>query len=409
MAWVAPTQVLYLSLPRYAVELTREEEAAARGERGEVQEMAYRILVAAGEAAGAERLVPIRWAHLSGVNYNTIGDAGEGFLADLSRKEGARVRVRTTLNPAGFDPGRARGRGVDDDFAAKQASIRGSYGRMGVIPSFSCIPYEIFELPERGSQVAFAESNAAIHANSVDGLRTDRESAFSALASALTGKSPYSAARRGGGPGVTVRVGIRDPDEVACGLAGLFAGRAAAERGGGHSVTLSGMPAMDRRSCKSLCGGMGTSGTCAMFELGEGAAGSERVDFGEEEMRDAYDEINTAERGDLVALGSPQLGLGELRDLAAMLKGRSFRKDCMVFCPRAAAGRARELGYAGEIERAGGEILSDCCACLTPLVDPREVDAVTTNSIKGGYYLKNSTGVGVNLKPLSRIVRDETR
>ena len=33
---------------------------------------------------------------------------------------------------------------------------------------------------------------------------------------------------------------------------------------------------------------------------------------------------------------------------------------------------------------------------------------VTTNSIKGAYYLKNSNGLDVNLKPLSEIVRDET-
>ena len=29
-------------------------------------------------------------------------------------------------------------------------------------------------------------------------------------------------------------------------------------------------------------------------------------------------------------------------------------------------------------------------------------------SVKGAYYLKNSTGVDVNLKPLSKIVQEET-
>ena len=54
----------------------------------------------------------------------------------------------------------------------------------------------------------------------------------------------------------------------------------------------------------------------------------------------------------------------------------------------------------------GGEILSDCCTCLTPLIDTNETDAITTNSIKGAYYLKNSTGVDVNLKPLAKIIED---
>ena len=388
------------------MELAREEEDALRGEHGEVQQLAYRILVATGEATDAERLAPIRWAHLSGVNYNTIGDAGERFLSDLSGKPGARVRVQTTLNPMGFDADTVSDHGLNADFVSKQNSIRDSYERMGVIPSFSCVPYDIFPVPEPGTRVAFAESNAAIHANSINGLRTNKESAFSALASALTGKSPLPAAGRGpaGDPDIAIRMEVDEPDELACGMLGFFAGKV-----GGDSVAVSGITGMDRRSCKSLCGGMGTSGTCARFELGEGPPGTERVDFGKREMQEVYDELNTAEKGDLITLGSPQLGLAEIRDLSLMLKGRSFSKRCMVFCPRTVREQARELGYTSEIERAGAEILSDCCTCLTPLIDPDKVDAVTTNSIKGGYYLKNSTGVGVDLRPLSRIIADETR
>ena len=71
--------------------------------------------------------------------------------------------------------------------------------------------------------------------------------------------------------------------------------------------------------------------------------------------------------------------------------------------------QARNLGYTNEIERAGCEILSDCCTCLTPLVDKNEIDSVTTNSIKGAYYLNHSNEVGVNLKSLSQIISDETR
>jgi len=83
------------------MELTKGEEAALKGEKGETLQLAYRILVATGEATDAERLVPITWAHLSGVNYNTIGDAGEEFLSKLSQD--AKVIVKTTLNPMGFD------------------------------------------------------------------------------------------------------------------------------------------------------------------------------------------------------------------------------------------------------------------------------------------------------------------
>ncbi len=180
------------------MELTREEEKSLSGEHGEVLQTAYRILSATGEATDAERLVPIHWAHVSGVNYNTIGDAGEEFLAGLSKK--ARFRVRTTVNPMGYDKDSVEKFGLDENFIQKQESIRKSYQKMGVTPSFSCIPYEVYDLPAEGTQVAFAETNAAIYANSIGKLKTNKESAFSALASAITGKSPYSDLRKDDSP-----------------------------------------------------------------------------------------------------------------------------------------------------------------------------------------------------------------
>jgi len=378
------------------LELTREEESALKGEQGEIMQMAYRILVATGEATDAEKLIPIEWAHLAGVNYNTIGDAGEEFLSGISKD--ARVKVKTTLNPMGFDIDNVSKYGLDENFISKQLSIRNSYETMGVTPSFSCIPYEIFDIPKDGTQVAFAESNAAIHANSYDNLKTNKESAFSALASALTGKSPYSSLRKEDTPNVTIRMKVKNPNELTYGMLGFFAGKV-----GDTSVNISGLGDMD------MCGGMGTSGTCAKFLFGDGNSDCEKVDFDEKEMQTVHDELNTAEKGDLITLGSPQLGLDEISDLAGKLKGRSFQKRCMIFCPRTVKEQARKIGYTNELERAGCEILSDCCTCLTPLINKDDVDAVTTNSIKGAFYLKNSTGVDVNLKSLSQIVEDETR
>ena len=384
------------------MELTKEEDLALRGEYGETLQTAYRILVATGEATNAEKLIPIKWAHLSGVNYNTIGDAGEEFLSKLSQS--AKVKVMTSVNPMGFDFDTVSKYNLSDEFIKKQQSIKESYEKMGVIPSFSCIPYEIFDLPQKGTQVSFAESNAAIYANSIGNLKTNKESAFSALASALTGKSPYSDLRADDTPNLTIRMKIEKPDELAFGMLGFFAGKIA-----DNSVRISGVSNMDKRSCKSLCGGMGTSGRCGKFVLGEETTDSEKVDFDKKEMQNIHDELNTADKGDIITLGSPQLGLEEMADLSSMLKGRSFEKRCMVFCPRVVQEQARKIGYTNEIERAGCEILSDCCTCLSPLIDKNDVDSVTTNSIKGAYYLKNSNGVDVNLKPLSKIIKDETK
>ena len=383
------------------MQLTPDEEAALSGQRGDIMQMAYRILVATGEATDAERLVPVDWVHLSGVNYNTIGDAGEEFLRSI--RDRARVQVRTTLNPMGFDIDSVHSYNMDGEFIRKQLSIQESYVMMGVETSFSCIPYDILSMPTPGSQVALAESNAAIHANSLDGLRTNKESAFSALASALTGKSPDGPLRRDAPPDVAVDMAIPRPTELEWGMLGYYAGRVCE----GHAAVC-GVARPDARSCKAMCGGMGPSGTCGRFSFTEAPPGCDRVEFGPAEAAAIRDELDTAERGDLIILGSPQLSFGEITALVDMLGSRRFAKRCMVFCPRVVKERAATAGYLAILERANCILLADCCACLTPLVSADETDSVTTNSIKGAYYLGRSNGVGVCLKPLNQIIREET-
>ena len=332
------------------MELTEDEEESLHGEHGEALQIAYRILSATGEATDAEKLVPIHWAHVSGVNYNTIGDAGEEFLATLSKN--AKFKVRTTVNPLGYDKDSVEKFGLDENFIQKQESIRKSYKKMGATPSFSCIPYEIYDMPQEGTQVAFAETNAAIYANSIGKLKTNKESAFSALASAITGKSPNSDLRKDDSPTMSIAMKVSDPNELTFGLLGFFAGKVA-----DSSVAISGVKNLDKRCSKSLCASMGTSGTCGKFVLDDNSNTSEKVDFDEKEMQKVYDELNTAESGDLITLGSPQLGLEEMNDLASMLKGRAFKKRCLIFCPRAIQEQARDLGYAGQLESAGCELM----------------------------------------------------
>lgn len=137
------------------MELSRDEEEALAGRHGEAMASAYRILVAIGEANGAKKLIPIKWAHVSGVNYNTIGDAGVQFLDKFSST--AKVSVRTTINPMGYD--KSRPGNIIEHFQKKQASIVRSYERIGVTPSFTCTPYEVFDdIPQKGTAVSFAET-----------------------------------------------------------------------------------------------------------------------------------------------------------------------------------------------------------------------------------------------------------
>ena len=338
--------------------------------------------------------------HISGVNYNTIGDSGVQFLENLSGD--GKFAVKTTINPMGYDPLKINSLKVKAEFIMQQNRIADAYKRMGATKSYTCCPYDVFDMPSEGTDVSVAESNAAVYTNSVLHLRTNKESALSALASALTGKAPYSELRieEMRKPNKCIKINGELDNELDYGFLGYFTGKVA-----NNVVAFDGIKELEKRNAKALSAAIGTSGSCGMFTIGK--TEGERIEFGKEEIIKVKDELSTIESGDIITLGSPQLGVDDLSLLAHMVDGKKFRKKCLIFCARAAYENARDLGYTQKIEHAGGELLCDCCICLTPLVDRNEVDSVITNSIKGAYYLNNANKVGVCLKPLKDIVKQE--
>jgi predicted aconitase len=383
------------------MKLAREEENAVDGKSGEALATAYRILVAIGEATGAKKLVPAKWAHISGVNYNTIGDGGMRFLEKFSTS--AKFAVKTTINPMGYD--RSKPEDVPYSFQEKQENIASSYERMGATASFTCTPYEVFDLPQKGTVVSFAESNAAVFSNSLLGLKTNKESALSALASSVTGKTPLSDLRieEARNPKIAVESEFDFRTELDYGLLGYFAGKAVKD----SCVALNSIKKPDTLQAKALCAAMGTSGTCGMFTFGGKA--KEKIPFGKKEAQAVMDELSTADDADIITLGSPQLGINELKLLAKLIETKKFTRRCIVFCSRTIYNNAMKIGLAGRIEKSGADFRCDSCTCLTPYVTKDRYDAVITNSVKGAYYLSKSNKLRVALKDIKTIAEEYTQ
>ena len=382
--------------------LTREEEDGLDGKLGESISIAYKILLSIGKATDAEKLIPVDWVHLSGVNYNTIGDAGAKFLAKYSKE--ARFLVQTTINPMGYDSHRQNE--LSSNFKKKQGEIVKAYARMGSSPSFSCTPYELFQLPNKGHNVSFAESSAAVMANSVFGLQTNKESSLSALASAITGKAPYSDLRIPliREPKIKIKIEQNLKTELDYGILGYFSGKSVKEScvSFGHQIGN-----IDIYKTKSLAAALGTSGACGMFS--DKDIKGESISFGREESKSVMDELNTKESGDVIALGSPQLGLYELELLSNMIRSKKFSKKCMIFCARPIYEKACNSEASQKLEQAGANIICDACTCLSPLLTHEEYDGVITNSIKAAHYLNKSNDVPVCLKDIKSIIREYTR
>jgi predicted aconitase len=388
--------------------LTQREEDALAGESGEVVQMAYRVLVAVGRLSDAARLIPVKWAHVSGVSYLTIGDYGLEFLRRVAKSGGARFRVFTTVNPCGMDVESWDSLGVPSDYAEKQLEIISAYQRLGIATSFTCIPFQSYPVPKAGTHVSWAESSAAIYANSVLGLMTNRESAVSALASALTGKTPLSDLhlpenRR---PSKKIRVALRRrgplKGSLDFGLLGYFSGA----RAGQGVIGFQGVPRPKRvEETKALCAAIGTTGSSGMFTFGSRER-AETIDFTDRDYEETLAELSDEESGDSIVLGCPQMTIEELYQLSKLLEGTRLKKKCLVFCSSKVHTLALSRGYIRAIEAAGATIVRDACADFTPLISSLGSEVVETDSCKGAHYIKRVHKVKVALRTTRKIIED---
>ena len=381
------------------MKLTEWEERALRGELGEGPRLAMELLVGVAKLTGAESLVPIASAHISGVNYANIGDAGLEFLEDLSRE--AKVSVPTTINPAGIDLDAPDFFGQPEDFIEGQKRIIEAFRRMGAKPTLSCIPYEFENVVPRGSHVAWAESSAVVFANSVLGLRTNRESGLSALAAAIVGRTPLSGLHldenRRPKFYVKVEAELRSPTDF--GLLGYWSARLT----DGTIGYISGREPK-KAELKQLSAAIGTAGASGMFVWD--VDGTPDATFGDEDLDKIRKELSTEEGGEVIFIGCPFVTLSEFEDIARMVKGRRFLKPAYLFTSRSVYEKASELGFVKAIEGSGMKVFKDICPALTPIVKYMNMGTVITPSVKASHYLKARFSSNVVLKSLDEILEE---
>lgn len=370
------------------MDLTREEEDILGGEQGEAARKSMELVVALGKIYGAENLIDITSAHLSGASYKTIGDGGMKYLEDMAAG-GARVTVPSTLNPVGMDRERWKEMHITPEFAEKQLKIIELYGRMGAITTCSCTPYLGGNVPSLGDHIAWAESSALSFANSYIGARTNREGGPGALAAAIIGKTANYGLHLDGNRKPTVIIDADIDGSLFChSLLGQAVGMAI---GGGIPYFKNINPKVE--DVKTMAAAMAASGSVAMFHV-EGITpeagnydicGLETIHIGKKELDAAYAKLNVAEDIQLIALGCPHLSVKEMQDIAGFLKGKEKkRKDVEIwFCTSAAI--RDQCPAEVKIMEKFGPVLADTCMVVSPIEGVFQ--RTGTNSAKAGNYL----------------------
>jgi len=366
--------------------LTNVEEKMLAGEEGYAVQKNMQILTALGDIFGADKMIPVSSVQVAGVSYYNLGDAGLEYLETLANK-GAKVRVKTTLNPAGMDMENWRELGIDEEFARKQEQVIRAFVQMGITPSCTCTPYLVGNEPSRGDHIAWSESSAVTYANSVLGAMTNREGGPSALAAAITGLTPsygmhIEANRK---PQVHVKIDTRLAAVPDYGALGYAVGK----KIGPKIPLFEGITHAQVEQLKSLCASIATYGGTALFHTQETYQEKEippetititRADI-EGALRALNDE---AARVDFVALGCPHCTLDEIKTIADLLEGKKVTREFWICTARQTMKEAEEMGYAQRIRAAGAKFACDTCMAVAPLKG--RFNVLATDSAKACYY-----------------------
>lgn len=398
------------------MKLTSFEEKALRGKYGKGLGLAARITVNLGEFFNAPYTVGITSAHISGVSLKTGGKALERVL-DIIAEGNNTTRVPAFLNPAGFDLRRYESMGVPEDFQRRQQEIIEKFVSLGVLPTLTCTPYLNGLVPKKGDILAWAESSAVTFANSYIGARTNRESGISALAAALTGRTPYYGLliRENRRPDLIVRTEEEltvEGDRLY--MLGLLVGK----RRPTSIPYMTGIEPKNVTEYKGLGAGMAASGNISLYhvegETPEAGWAKRTIDEGREAVpsltitRDMMEELFERNRPktlpSLMAVGCPHASVEEIIEIDRSLKGEVKDTDFWIFTSRQTEILAARMGLVGSLKRKGVEIFADTCMVVMP-TEQLDYDLIATNSSKALHYLPRMGNVPTVFMPLDEMIK----
>jgi hypothetical protein len=387
------------------MQLTTEERAMLRGERGEPVRRALGLQLEVGKFYGARRFVPVSNVHMMG-DIEVMGDGGLDHLQHLAQS-GARCRVPITTNARCFDFAHVERLGQDAGEAAKERRLIGCLREMNVVTTDTCINYQTVYQPHFGERLAWGDTGTVIWANSVCGARTNFESGPAAMAAAMTGRVPeygfhLDRHRRGT---FVVEVATELKDFAEWGAMAKLVGELHQSYFAVPVFTgVKRPPTADE--LKHLGAGLASYGSMAMYHMVgvtpeartlRAATGGRRTG---RRMRITRADIERVFNGywnpdgscNFVVFSGPQQSLLEMKQLAELFDGRRVHAGTtvMVTTANGVLASARALGYAQKLEAAGVTILEGVCVYILQNLTRMRAANGWTNMISNSAKIVNT-------------------
>jgi len=405
------------------IKLSLKDQAMLNGETGDGCQMAMRILVTMAGVYGATELLDIQSAHVDSCIYH--GPSSMDFAQRL-RDGGARASVPTTLNVGSMDMINPHNFHGTSEFAQLAADLMNCYKEMGCRPVFTCAPYQLalHQRPKFGMQIAWAESNAIVFANSVLGARTNRYGDFIDICAAITGRAPATGLhliehRRGQQLFRLHNIpeSLLEEDSFYPVL-GYYIGTKSANK----IPVIEGLPSTTTEDqLKALGAASASSGAVALFHavgitpeaptLAEALhhqPPERTLDVELSALQVCRHHLSTVPDGpiDAIALGSPHFSIDEFALLMPLLGDEpiSPNVDFVICTSRFMLDQVKERGWDVHLEQAGIRVVVDTCVVVTPII-PLAEGVLMTNSAKFAHYTPGNINLQVVFGSLKECVR----
>lgn len=361
-----------------SMHLTDYEKDILAGGQGPIRQRAIEQQIEIGNFFDAEDLVEVRQSHIM-ADTESLGEAGVEWLEELAKAPDneRRVVIPTITDPRGADFN-AYGRiNHDEAYVNLERRASDAFIALGVLMTDTCINYQTILPPLKGEHIAMGDTGVTIYCNSVFGARTNYEGGPSALAAALTGRTPrygfHLDEKRRGQTRYVVTERPQHLDDW--GALGGIIGR---DMGSYYEVPviegIDAPPTSDEM--KHLGAAMASFGSTALFHMvGVTPEAPDLQTVFDGPPPDAR-EIGTAEFDafrkdyapaddslDVVVFAAPQLSLMELEQVAKLLKGRTVSPDvaCLIATSPENKSGADRMGLTKIMEDAGAVVLEGVC------------------------------------------------
>jgi len=391
------------------MKLSDYEKSILAGDFGEEAQKILDVMVKIYEINGADDFVEVKEVMLASTQNMTIsGTLGMDFLTRLA-DSGIRFRTKTVTDPVSMDIEAWQRLGISSEFARLQEKAIRALINLGVVPTWTCIPYLSGSIHRYGEHLAYVETSVVCFANSYFGARTNREMDITAMAAAITGRTPryglHLVDNREGQLLVNVKVDLNTTSDYD--VLGHCVGKIAGTR---IPVFKNMRGDSSTQALMQLGAALATTGAVPLFHI-QGLTPDilfdpekygrrrieEEVTITKGEMETAYDELNTTRSSeiDFVAIGCPHCTIEKIRKVAASLDGKRIKEGVEVWI--CTSRTMRDLGLAGgeiqTIEKAGAKVVVDTCMVNAP-VNQMGFHTMATDSAKSKFYVSGS-GIGV--------------